>query len=45
MDNVQPAMLNDYTEGKDWIAKGVRLSQILERNAIQTDRYPKSGYL
>ena len=24
MDNVQPAMLNDYTEGKDWIAKGVR---------------------
>ena len=33
MDNVQPAMLNDYTEGKDWIAKGVRLSQILERNA------------
>ena len=33
MDNVQPAMLNDYTEGKDWVAKGVRLSQILERNA------------
>ena len=33
MDNVQPAMLNDYTEGKDWIAKGVRISQILERNA------------
>lgn len=33
MDNVQPAMLNDYTEGKDWSAKGVRLSQILERNA------------
>ena len=33
MDNVQPAMLNGYTEGKDWIAKGVRLSQILERNA------------
>ena len=32
-DNVQPAMLNDYTEGKDWSAKGVRLSQILERNA------------
>ena len=24
MDNVQPAMLNDYREGKDWIAKGVR---------------------
>ena len=35
MDNVQPAMLNDYTEGKDWIAKGVRLSQIPERNAQQ----------
>ena len=33
MDNIQPAMLNDYTKGKDWIAKGVRLSQILERNA------------
>ena len=33
MDNVQPAMLNAHTEGKDWIAKGVRLSQILERNA------------
>ena len=26
MDNVQPAMLNDYTEGKDWIAKGIRLA-------------------
>ena len=33
MDNIQPAMLNDYTKGKDWIAKGVRLSQVLERNA------------
>ena len=33
MDNIQPAMLNDYTNGKDWIAKGVRLSQVLERNA------------
>ena len=33
IDNVQPAMLIDITEGKDWIAKSVRLSQILERNA------------
>lgn len=37
MDNIQPAMLNDYTKGKDWIAKGVRLSQVLERNAHTAD--------
>ena len=43
MDNVQPAMLNDYTEGKDWIAKGVRLSQILERNAHTAEGSQKLG--
>ena len=32
MDNFQPAMLNDLTEGKSWVEKGVHLSQILERN-------------
>ena len=29
MDNFQPAMLNDLTEGKSWVEKGVHLSQIL----------------
>lgn len=43
MDNVQPAMLNDYTEGKDWSAKGVRLSQILERNAHTAEGSQKLG--
>ncbi|MDO4268809.1 MAG: HD domain-containing protein [Eubacteriales bacterium] len=32
MDNFQPAMLNALTHGKMWKEKGVRLSQILERN-------------
>lgn len=32
MDNIQPAMLNAATGGKQWEAKGVRLSQILKRN-------------
>lgn len=32
MDNIQPAMLNAATDGKQWKAKGVRLSQILKRN-------------
>lgn len=32
MDNIQPVMLNDATEGKSWHERGVRLSQILERN-------------
>ncbi len=36
MDNLQPAMLNATTQGKMWEEKGVRLSQILERN--QTTR-------
>ncbi len=32
MDNIQPAMLNAATDGKQWKAKGVGLSQILKRN-------------
>lgn len=33
MDNFQPTMLNDATDGKSWEEKGVHLSQILKRNA------------
>lgn len=32
MDNIQPPMLNDVTDGKSWSERGVRLSQILGRN-------------
>ena len=32
MDNIQPMMLNDATDGKAWVEHGVHLSQILERN-------------
>ena len=32
MDNLQPMMLNDATDGKAWIEHGVHLSQILKRN-------------
>ena len=32
MDNFQPTMLNDMTDGKSWQERGVYLSQILERN-------------
>ncbi len=34
MDNIQPAMLNNATDGREWASRGVRLSQILERNEI-----------
>lgn len=34
MDNVQPIMLNNATEGKSWEERNVRLSQILKRNRI-----------
>lgn len=34
MDNVQPIMLNSATNGKSWEERGIRLSQILERNQI-----------
>ena len=33
MDNFQPAMLNDASDGKSWVEHGVALSQILRRNA------------
>ncbi len=32
MDNLQPMMLNDATDGKAWVEHGVRLEQILKRN-------------
>jgi len=31
LDNVQPVMQNDASEGKDWKEKGIRLSQAIER--------------
>lgn len=34
MDNVQPLMLNNATDGKSWEERGVRISQILKRNEI-----------
>ena len=39
MDNLQPLMLNHATEGRSWLEKGVRLSQILKRN----ERTPKGS--
>ncbi|MCD8299682.1 MAG: HD domain-containing protein [Clostridiales bacterium] len=32
MDNLQPMMLNDASDGKSWLEHGVRLEQILGRN-------------
>ncbi len=32
MDNIQPAMLNNATNGQAWVEHSVRLSQILKRN-------------
>ncbi len=32
LDNIQPAMLNNATNGIEWVNHGVRLSQILNRN-------------
>lgn len=32
LDNFQPVMLNNMTEGKSWEERGVKLSQILNRN-------------
>jgi putative hydrolase of HD superfamily len=34
MDNIQPAMLNNSTNGKVWAENKISLSQILERNKI-----------
>ncbi|MBQ6497080.1 MAG: HD domain-containing protein [Firmicutes bacterium] len=33
LDNIQPIMLNDASEGKDWKEKGIRLSQAIERQS------------
>ncbi|WP_194608670.1 HD domain-containing protein [Clostridium vitabionis] len=33
MDNLQPLMLNDASDGKSWEEHGVHLSQVLARNA------------
>lgn len=32
MDNLQPMMLNDATDGKAWVEHGVHLEQIMKRN-------------
>ena len=32
LDNLQPMMLNDATDGKAWVEHGVKLEQILKRN-------------
>ena len=37
MDCIQPLMLNDATEGKSWVEHGIKLSQVLERNARTAD--------
>lgn len=37
MDNIQPAMLNAATDGRAWVEHGVKLSQILKRNAHTAD--------
>lgn len=34
MDNIQPMMLNDYTDGKAWRQFGVSLSKIYKRNEL-----------
>lgn len=33
MDHIQPLMLNDATNGRSWMEHGVKLSQVLARNA------------
>lgn len=37
MDNFQPAMLNNATDGKMWKSHKVKLQQILERNSNSAD--------
>lgn len=32
LDNIQPTMLNDASDGKSWVEHGVHLEQILKRN-------------
>lgn len=41
MDNLQPMMLNNATDGKSWADRGIRLSQILGRNR-NTDKGSKA---
>lgn len=41
MDNLQPMMLNNATDGKSWADCGIRLSQILGRNR-NTDKGSKA---
>ena len=31
LDNIQPIMLNDASDGKDWSEKGIRISQAIDR--------------
>lgn len=37
MDNIQPLMLNNASGGKSWAERGIKLSQILGRNAHTKD--------
>ena len=37
LDNVQPTLLNNASEGRSWEEKGVHLSQILKRNECTKD--------
>lgn len=32
MDNIQPLVLNNASDGKSWAERGIKLSQVLERN-------------
>ena len=41
VDNLQPMMLNNATDGKSWADRGIRLSQILGRNR-NTDKGSKA---
>ncbi len=37
LDHVQPLMLNDASGGRSWLEHGIRLSQVLKRNANTSD--------
>lgn len=51
MDNIQPAMLNAATGGRDWAEHSVKLSQIMKRNANTADgsqmlwEYSKNNFI
>lgn len=34
MDNIQPNLLNNATEGRMWVKNNIRLSQVLKRNQL-----------